>query len=154
MRSFSHVLNCLLLAGVAGAQDFSIQFASPVAAQSYQMKRSAFVFRTVGCADDVKPEVSATAEGRVEGHRRSVQLKIAQAAANPNVFGIFREWPNQGVWIVNIKARCAPRSASALVATDAKGLVRESSKVLDRFATEAEIEALLNTGKKTEGRID
>lgn len=153
MPQFVRCTTCfvLLVLGVA-AQDFSIQIASPVAAQSHQMKRSAFVFRTVGCAD-AKPEVSATAEGRVEGQRRSVPLKVVPAPT-ANVFAISREWPNQGVWIVNIKARCASRAAGALVATDAKGIVRESSTILDHTATEAEIEASLNSGKKTEGRTD
>jgi hypothetical protein len=40
------------------------------------------------------------------------------------------------------------------VTTDAKGIVREASTVLDHAATEAEIDALLNAGKKSKGRID
>jgi hypothetical protein len=132
----------MCLGALAAGEEFSIQIASPVAAQSYQMKRSAFVFRTVGCAADMKPEVNATAEGRVEGQRRSVPLKVA-AASTPGVFGIFREWPGQGAWIVNIQGRCGSASATALVATDARGLVRDSSTVLRRAATEADIEASL-----------
>src|SRR5262245_36550221 len=134
------LLNFLLClsAGAAAGEEFSIQIASPVAAQSYQMKQSAFVFRTVGCATDIKPEVSATAEGRIDGQRCSMPLKVS-SARTPGVFGIFREWPEKGVWIVNIKGRCGSASATALVATDAKGLVRESSTVLQRVATETDI---------------
>ena len=143
----------LLLFVTVSAQEFSIQIASPVAVQSQQMKRSAFVFRTSGCMTDNKPDFSATAEGRVAGQRRSLPLKVFPAAT-ANAFGIYREWPDQGVWIVSIKARCASRSVGALVATDAKGIVRDLSKVLDHPPTDAEIEASLNSGKKTEGRID
>lgn len=140
----------LLLVSVLRAENLTIQFASPVASQSYQMKRSAFVFRTPGCAPDARAEVSATAEGKVDGQRRSIPLKVVPAAS-PNVFGIFREWPNQGIWVVSIKAHCAAKTAGALVATDSNGLVRESSINLDHAATQAEIEAALNAGRNGRG---
>jgi hypothetical protein len=132
-----------LSAPAISAEEFSIQIASPVAAQSYQMKRSAFVFRAVGCPAPTKPEVSATAEGRIDGQRRSVPLKVLPAPT-PAVFGIFRDWPNEGVWIVNITGHCASTTASALVATDAKGFIRESSVIFPRAATPAEIDAALS----------
>jgi hypothetical protein len=155
MPLFVRSLTCagLLFVPALTAENLRIQIASPVAAQMYQMKRSAFVFRTSGCPSEAKPEFSATAEGKVDGQRRSVALKVATASA-PNVFGIFREWPAQGVWVVNLKARCASDRAGALVATDAAGLVRESSSILDHHATEAEIEAALERGKKIGARID
>lgn len=146
-------LPALLIVLAASAEDFSIQFASPVAAGTYQMKRSEFVFRTVGCPADAKTDVSAMAEGRVDGNRRSIPLKVV-AATTPNVFGIFREWPANGVWIVSIRARCAARTAGALVATDANGIVRNASTTLDHAATEGEIETSLKGGKKVGGRND
>ena len=146
-------LAAMVIVLAARGEDFSIQFASPVASGTYQMKRSAFVFRTVGCAAGTAHEVSAAAEGRVDGNRRSIPLKVAPASA-ANVFGIFREWPESGLWIVSIKARCAEKTAGALVVTDAKGIVREASKTLDHAATEAEIEKSLSVGKKVESRND
>ncbi|HYP06283.1 MAG TPA: hypothetical protein VER03_08595 [Bryobacteraceae bacterium] len=139
----------LLFAGVAGAQEFSIQFASPVAAQSYRMKQSAFVFRTLGCADPSTPEVAAIAEGLVNYQRRSVPLKILPAQT-PNVYGIFREWPSEGAWVVSLKAKCGAKSAGAIVVTDEKGgFAREASTVLNHAPTAAEVEAALKSGKKT-----
>jgi hypothetical protein len=143
----------LLFVAAAQAEDLTIQFASPVAAKTYRMKRSAFVFRAVGCPTETKPEVGATAEGRVDGQRRSLVLKIAPASA-PNVFGIFREWPNDGIWVVSLRVKCGSKTAGALVATNAEGLVRESSIVLSHAASEAEIEAALDRGKKLDARID
>jgi hypothetical protein len=132
----------LAVARAVRAEDFAIQIASPVAAQNYQMKRSTFVFRTTGCAAAVPPEVMATAEGRVTGQRRSLPLKVVVAPAT-GVYGVFREWPEEGVWIVNVTARCASTIAGALVATDGKSFIRESSVFLTHKATEAEIEAAL-----------
>lgn len=143
----------LLIAMPGRAENLTIQFASPVAAQSFQMKRSAFVFRALGCPANSKADVTASAHGKVEEQRRSLPLKVAPAAA-PNVFGIFREWPNQGVWVVSITASCGSKTAGAIVATDAAGLVRESSTSLDHAPTESEIDAALKRGKKLEARID
>jgi hypothetical protein len=142
MRYFLIANLLVFLSGAASAEEFAIQIASPVAAQSYNMKRSAFVFRTLGCAAPEIPEVSAKAEGRVNAQRKTLPLKVS-AAQTPGVFGIFREWPEEGVWIVNIKGRCGSKSAGALVATDPKGFVRESSTLLSRPAAEADIEASL-----------
>lgn len=151
----SKFILCLICLGIASAEDLVIQFASPVAAQSYQFKKSAFVFRTLGCPSDVKPEVSATAEGLVDGQRQSVSLKVTAVQASAgNVFAIFREWSNQGVWIVSVKAHCGGKSAGVLVATDAQGIVRESSTVLNHPATEKEIENSLRSGKKPRGPAD
>jgi hypothetical protein len=136
-----------LQAGVLSAQDFSIQIASPVAAQTYRMKSSAFVFRALGCEAPSKPEVTAVAEGLVSGQRRSVPLKV-QEAQTPSVFGIYRQWPDEGVWIVNLSGRCGPKSASVLVATNGTGFIRESSIFLSRPAVEADIQAALKAPRK------
>ncbi|MBC8164859.1 MAG: hypothetical protein H7Y20_03175 [Bryobacteraceae bacterium] len=139
-------LSCLMVTA-ASSQEFSIQIASPVASQNSQMKRSAFVFRTVGCSTEAKPEFTAAAEGTVDGARRTVPLRVVTGAA-PNVFGIFHDWPLQGHWVVSLKAVCGSRSAGALVATDAKGIVRESSTVLNHFATEADIVTSLKASRQ------
>ena len=135
------------LAGIAAAADFSIQIANPLAAQTYHMKSSAFVFRAVGCESPAQPEVSASAEGLVLGQRRTVAVKV-QAAQAPGVFGIFRQWPDEGVWIVHLSGRCGPKSASVLVATDAKGFLRDSSIFLTRPAMESDIQAALKAPRK------
>jgi hypothetical protein len=129
------------------AEDFAIQIASPVAAQSYQMKRSAFVFRTTGCTASSRPEVTATAEGLVSAKRRTLPLKVT-AAPTSGVYGVFREWPEEGLWIVNITAHCATATAGALVATNGKTFVRESSVFLTRQATERDIESALKAAPR------
>lgn len=136
-----------LQAGILAAQEFSIQIASPVAAQTYRMKSSAFVFRALGCEAPAKAEVTASAEGLVQGQRRSVPVKV-QEAQTPGVFGIFRQWPDEGVWIVSLAGRCGPKSASVLVATDGTGLIRESSIFLARPAAESDIVAALKAPRK------
>jgi hypothetical protein len=143
MRSlFRVVLPVFAAAALAHAEGFTFIIGSPVAAQEYQMKSAAFVFRAEGCAEPMKPDVTATAEGLVKGARRTVVLKI-QPGSKPNIFAIFQSWGNEGDWIVNLKGSCASLNAGALVPIGPKGFVRESAKFFPRPATDAEVNASL-----------
>ena len=137
---------CLALFGAmtASAEEFSLQIGSPVAARTSHMKSASFVFRTKGCADPAKSDVSATAEGLVHGERRSVRLKVAPAST-PGVYAIFREWPAEGVWVVHLTGRCSESAAGAIVAIGPRGFIREQSKFFPRPATDAEIDNFLKS---------
>ena len=51
--------------GALFAEGFSFTIGSPVASQDFQMKSAAFVFRTEGCAEPAKSQITGTAEGLV-----------------------------------------------------------------------------------------
>jgi hypothetical protein len=127
---------------LARAEGFSFTIGSPVASQEFQMKTAAFVFRTEGCADPAKPQITATAEGIVKGARRSLVLKVL-AGSKPNVYAVFQQWPAEGEWVVDLKGTCASTSAGAIVPIGPKGFIRESSKFFPRSATDAEVETSL-----------
>jgi len=113
-----------------------------VASQDFHLKAAAFVFRTQGCAEPAKSQIGATAEGLVNGARRSVALKVV-ASSKPGVYAVYQTWPAEGQWVVNLKGTCANASAGALVPIGPKGFIRESSKFLPRPATDAEIDTSL-----------
>ena len=71
------------------ADGFTFTIGSPVAAQDFRAKTAAFVFRTEGCAEPAKPQISGTAEGLVGGTRRSVPLNL-MAASKPGVYAVYR----------------------------------------------------------------
>ena len=125
-----------------GEQPFSLQIASSIAGQGPHLKSSSFVFRSLGCPDPSKVEVTAKAEGRVRAQRRTVPLRLVPSPA-PGAFAIFREWPTEGVWVISLAAKCGARTAGALVAPGASGPDRERSKFLSRAPSEADIEAAL-----------
>src|SRR5216683_2167063 len=126
------------------ADGFTFNLGSPVASQDYQAKGAAFVFRTQGCAEPAKSKISGTAEGLVKGERRSVALKVV-AMPKPGVYAVYRNWPAEGEWVVNLKGACANASAGAIVPIGPKGFIRESSKFYPRPATDAEIDTSLRT---------
>jgi hypothetical protein len=131
-----------LALGMAEKDGFSFEIGSPVASQDFRTKTSAFVFRTQGCADPAKPRIEGSAEGLVNGMRRSVVLKMT-ALNRPGVYAVEQNWPMEGTWVVNLKGACADANAGAVVPIGPHGFLRESSKFFQRAASPAEIDAAL-----------
>ena len=132
----------LAFARPAMAEGFTFAIGNPVASQDFQFKTAAFVFRTEGCADPAKSQISGTAEGLLKGARRSVPLKVA-AMATAGVYAVYQNWPAEGEWVVNLKGTCRDANAGAIVPIGPKGFIRKSAKFFPRPATDAEIETSL-----------
>ena len=132
------------VAALALADGFTFTAGSPVASQDFRAKTAAFVFRTEGCADPAKSQISGTAEGLLKGARRSVALKVI-TMSQPGVYAVYQNWPAQGEWVVNLKGTCSDANAGAIVPIGPKGFIRESSKFFPRPATDVEIETSLKT---------
>ena len=127
---------------LALGETFTFTIGNPVASQDFRVKAAAFVFRTGGCAEPAKPQIGGTAEGLVNGGRRSVPLKVAPTS-KPGVYAVYQNWPAEGSWVVNLKGTCASATAGAIVPIGPNGFIRESSRFLNRPATDAEIDASL-----------
>lgn len=126
------------------AADFSLTIGSPVAAGLVKkVKDSVFAVRLEQCEDTAKSQITGTAEGIVNGARKSVPVQLA--SASPNVFLVQETWTGEGAWVVILKATCADAKAGAIVAISRGGFIRESTKTFSRFATAAEVDASLKT---------
>ena len=134
-------------AALVFAEGFAFSVGSPVASQDYRAKGAAFVFRTQGCAEPAKPQITGTAEGLVKGARQSVPLKV-MAMTKAGVYAVYQNWPAEGAWVVSLKGTCADANAGAIIPIGPKGFIRESSKFFPRAATNAEIEASLKETAK------
>ena len=132
----------LAIAASAPAADFALAIANSVAGNSFQAKGAVMVVRPEGCADPAKARIEGTAEGLVNGARRSISLKLV-ALQTPGVFAVFKEWPPEGVWVVKLTGTCQGSTAGVIAPIGPKGFVRESSKFFSRAASEAEVEASL-----------
>jgi hypothetical protein len=130
------------VAAVAIAEGFTFDIGNPVASQDFLAKRAAFVFRTEGCGDPAKSQISGTAEGMVKGARKSLALKVL-ATSKPGVYAVDQNWPAEGAWVVNLKGSCDNANAGALVPIGPRGFIRESAKFFARPATDKEIETSL-----------
>ena len=134
----------LAVTALTFAQTFTFTIGSPMASMDGRSKLAAFVFRTEGCADATKAKVDGTAEGVVQGTRKSVALKLA-AMSTPGVYAVYPTWPADGDWVVSLYGTCAGASAGALVPIGPGGFIRASSKFFPRPATAAELDEALQT---------
>lgn len=132
---------------VAWGADFSLAIGNPVAValpDGVVKKDASMAVRAENCAEPAKVQITGTAEGLVNGARRSVPVRLVPATA-PGAFAVSRDWPREGVWVVSLVAHCGASTASAVVPFGPNGFLRESSKFFPRAATAAEVEAVLKT---------
>jgi hypothetical protein len=61
-------------------------------------------------------DLSGTAEGIVNGARRSITLRF-DTTGRPNVFALRRQWPTEGTWLLRI----ALKQTTAIVTLDQNG---------------------------------
>lgn len=61
-------------------------------------------------------DVSGSAEGIVDGIRRTIPLRF-DSTGQPSVFALRRQWPTEGAWLVRISVR----STTAIVTLDHAG---------------------------------
>ena len=97
-------------------------------------------------------DVTGTAEGLVDGARRSVTLRFDNTD-RPNVYALRPQWPAEGRWVLRINLR----STTALVTIDQPGHVGSVQvptqrngvgDVVPRAVTARDIDSLLNTTPK------
>jgi len=137
----------LTMALSAWGADFSLAIGNPVAVtlrDGVVKKDIGMAVRAENCADPAKAQITGTAEGIVDGARRSMPVRLVAGAA-PGSFAVSRDWPQQGSWVVHLTGHCGSSTASAIVPFGPNGFVRESSKFFPRAATASEVEAVLKT---------
>jgi hypothetical protein len=106
----------------AQAQDFALQVGPPAAAmpqpgtviEKKVSKDVVFVVRPLGCVDPAGASITATAEGLLDGSRRSLALRLVPLPT-PGVRAVSGNWPDGGVWVIRVAGTCAGRSAGAIV---------------------------------------
>ena len=91
-------------------------------------KDGTYLVHTLQCGAPASMSVTATAEGKVSGHRRSVPLKLT-ATTEKGVYQFARTWPNEGTWIVRVTPANRDRAAVTLAAIASDGSVGENEFV-------------------------
>jgi hypothetical protein len=92
--------------------------------------------------------VTGTAEGLVNGQRRSVPLEIA-ATQSAGVYRVRRQWPSEGVWVLRLVVHVGTGSATALVGVNASGEIaqvrqQDPARRIYPYLTDADVQAMLH----------
>lgn len=135
------------------AQEFGLQVGPPAAAipeagttsvTKKVSKDAVFVVRPIGCVDPAGARLVTTAEGLVNGVRRSVPLQLLPMPV-PGVHAVLRAWPEGGTWIVTLAGTCGERTAGVIVSMGTRAVYdRNAVTRLAHGPTGAEIDGALN----------
>lgn len=135
--------------GTAHAQEFGLQVGPPAAAMPGGVearkpsKDSVFVVRPLGCPEPSTAQLSSSAEGLVDGLRRTVPIQLTPMPT-PGVHAVTRVWPETGTWIVVLSGACGGQTAGAIVAMGAgRTYDRNAVTRLSHAPTRGDIDAAL-----------
>jgi hypothetical protein len=139
MKGTSLAVAVVCLVGLAAAAGAGGQ---QVVAEASKDGRSVVV-RTYDCGTPASLNLSGTAEGLVDGARRTVPLAIARGA-EPGVFSIARQWPVEGQWALVLTV-VGGHAASTLVTLQPGETVRIAGQKMAFERPSAERIAALGT---------
>lgn len=138
------VLSMLAVPLFAGALVLSI--GNPSANPEAAARHAVLVARITACHSPEKTTVTATAEGIVNGVRRSVPLKVIPLST-AGTFAVARAWPEQGTWAVKMIATnpdYKDYATSVVVPIDKNSAQLGSVKHYFHTPTDAEVAMSLN----------
>lgn len=117
----------IAMAASSYAGGFQISVETPGASTDAQMKDVVLVVRTFGCLQPADAKLSATAEGLVNGARKSIALDLSTISAG--VFAIKQQWPSEGAWVLALKGGYNEMTTSVLVELGPNGKVLPGTKL-------------------------
>src|SRR6185503_10266219 len=93
---------------------------TPPAGNDQRLKDAAFVVTISGCFEPKDTVASATAEGLVNGKRKTVQLSMTKI--RPGVWAVKKQWESDGTWMILVNAGLTDtpriRTTSVVVGAD------------------------------------
>jgi len=132
-------------AALVWAQTFAFEIGGAVATQDFRLKAAIFAFRTAGCEDPAKVQVSATGEGVLDGTRKSMVLHVYPSSRS-GAWAVQRQW-DSGEWVVVLEGSCGDQVAGAIVPVRGSGFVREAVRLYPHAPTKAEVDAAIQANQ-------
>lgn len=146
-----HLLVLSMLAAPLFGGALTLDIGNPSANPEAMAKHAVLVARMTACTSPEKTVVTATAEGIVNGVRKSIPLKIVPLST-AGTYAVAREWPTEGSWAVRMAATNPDYknyTASVLIPLDNGALQWASVKHYYRAPpAEAELAAVLGGAGK------
>jgi len=94
----------LTAAGTALAGGFYLGLQQPNAVSDPRLKGAALLVNAGGCIRGASTSLSVTAEGLVNGRRRSIPVPATRVSSGPNhdLYAVKLKWPSEGAWLLVI----------------------------------------------------
>jgi hypothetical protein len=110
----------LALAAQLYAGGFYLQAGKPDTEEA-RKANAVLTMKATGCNDPAKTTVTATAEGLVNGERRTIALKLTPLS-EPGSYALTRQWPKEGRWVIHLSATSNIGVAEALAVEGPGGM--------------------------------
>jgi len=137
-------LPVLVLPLFAGA--LLLEVGDPVANPEAVRNHAVLLARTTACHSPGETTVAATAEGVVNGMRKSIPLKVI-TLSTAGTFAVARQWPEQGRWVIQLVAtnpEYKNYATSVLVPITNDGVELSAARHYFHAPTDAEVSLALN----------
>ena len=86
--------------------------------ESGSNRKEALIIKTFGCHTPSDAKLNGTAEGIVNGERKSVNLKFKHD--KKGIFTVAKQWADEGVWVITITGKYNGMTSNAIVQVDSK----------------------------------
>jgi len=123
-----------------------LEVGNPASNPEAMKNHAILVARITACHAPGETTVTATAEGVVDGVRKSIPLKVISLSAS-GTFAVAREWPEQGAWAIKLVAtnpEYRDYATSVLVPIRNDSVQLSAAKHYFRRPTDAEVSLALN----------
>jgi len=117
----------LAISSAAFAGGFQLSVETPSTSSDAQMKDAVLIARTYGCHQPADARLTATAEGLVNGARKSVALELRSIGSG--VYAIKQQWPSEGTWVLAITGAYNGMTSSVLVELGPSGKVLPGTRL-------------------------
>ena len=117
----------LAIQGLALAGGFQLSIETPTGAADPQLKDVVLVARTYGCHQPADAKLTATAEGLLNGQRKSMPLELRSIGSG--VYAIKQQWPSEGAWVLTLTGAYNGMTSSVLVELGPNGRVLPGTRI-------------------------
>jgi hypothetical protein len=129
---------------LAVAGGFWVSIQNPSTVTDAAAKNAVVLVRADGCHNPAEANITGTAEGRVDGVRRSIPLKLTPVS-QPGTYAIVPQWPAEGAWVLHFNATYLGRDAGALVRLVPGKFQKQSVELFQRKITAEDVESALKS---------
>jgi hypothetical protein len=124
-----------------------VEIGNPAENAEALSKHAVLVARTAACHSPEKTVLTATAEGVIDGQRRSIPLNLISLSSAPGAFAVTHEWPSTGTWVIKIVAtnpEFKSYATGAVVPFEGNAVIRPWVKHFFHEPTGEEVAAMLD----------
>jgi hypothetical protein len=114
-------------ASSAVAGGFQLSVETPGNSVEPQLKDVVLIARTYGCHQPADAKLSASAEGLVNGGRKSLPLELRSIGSG--VYAIKQQWPAEGKWVLALTGTYNGMTSSVLVELGQNGKVLPGTRL-------------------------